>query len=251
MVEVFHFADLKGDKAFERPKTEGEKYDFKDLEVVKFKKGKEGDFSLIYGQEKKIEGKRFLEAAKKQSKLMIEEAKTRISEIEKAAYEKGEQKAFEDGKQKLAPVLEMFQQKINDLIEYKKELFSKSEKEILELAVSLAQRVIHHEVRIHNDIILGVIRLATKKILGREQIIIRINSEDMEYVLQNKPKLKDELKDIPQVSFKEDNSVSKVGCIIDTVYGSIRATLEEEFEEFSKHLMEEYEISKGKKENGE
>lgn len=251
MVEVFQYTKLKSDKVFKRSKTEGEKYDFKNLEEVKFKKGKEGGFSLVYGQEKRIEGKRFLEAAKKQSDIIIEEAKKKVSEIEKSAYEKGEKKVFEDGRKKLEPVIEMFQQKINEFIEYKKELFIKSEKEILELAVFLAQRVIHHEVRIQNDVILGVIKSATKKILGREQIIIRINPEDMEYVLQNKPKLKDEFKDIPQVSFKEDISITKGGCIIDTTYGSIRATLEEEFDELVKHLKKEQDVSIEKKENGE
>ena len=127
----------------------------------------------------------------------------------------------------------------------------KSEKEVLELAVSLAQCVIHHEVRTQNDIILGVIKSATKKILGREQIFIRIHPDDMEYVLQNKPKLKDELKDLPQVSFKEDTSINKGGCIIDTMYGSIRATLDEEFEELVKHLEKEQDVSIEKKENGE
>lgn len=251
MVEVFQYTNLKSDKVFKRPKTEEKKYDFKDLEEVKFKREKEGGFALVYGQEKRIEGKRFLEAAKKQANLMIKEAEKKVSEVEKSAYEKGEQKVFEDGRQKLEPVVEMFQQKINELIEYKKELFIQSEKEILELAVSLAQSVIHHEVRIHNDIILGVIKSATKKILGREQIIIRINPEDMEYVLQNKPNLKDEFKDIPQVSFKEDISVNKGGCVIDTTYGSIRATLEEEFDELVKHLKKEQDVSIEKKENGE
>tara|TARA_B100000315_G_scaffold106964_1_gene98139 strand:- start:1111 stop:1866 length:756 start_codon:yes stop_codon:yes gene_type:complete len=251
MVEVFHYADLKGDKVLARPKTKEKKYNFKDLEEVKFKKGKEGDFSLVYGQEKRIEGKKILEASKKQSELIIKEAKKKVSEIEKSAYENGKQKAFEDSKQKLEPIIDMFQQKINELIEFKKELFIKSEKEVLELAVSLAQRVIHHEVRTQNDIILGVIKSATKKILGREQIFIRIHPDDMEYVLQNKPKLKDELKDLPQVSFKEDTSINKGGCIIDTMYGSIRATLDEEFEELVKHLEKEQDVSIEKKENGE
>tara|TARA_B100000959_G_C14963381_1_gene616724 strand:+ start:924 stop:1679 length:756 start_codon:yes stop_codon:yes gene_type:complete len=250
MVEIFQFNELKSDKVFKRPKIKGKKYNFNELEEVKFKKGKEGGFSLVYGQEKRIEGKKFLEAAKKQAKLITEEAENKASEIEKTAYEKGEQKVFEDSKQKLEPVLEMFQQKINELIEQRKELFINAEKEVLELAVSLAQKVIHHEVRTRNDVILGVIRSATKKILGREQIIIRINPDDMEFVLRNKPALKDEFKDIPQVSFKEDTSITKGGCIIDTSYGSIRATLEEEFEELVKHLNKEQDALTEKKENG-
>lgn len=251
MVEIFHFTDLKGDKVFERPKTTEKEYNFKDLEEIRFKKGKEGGFSLAYGQEKRIEGKRFLEAAKKQSKLMIEEAKKRISEIEKAAYEKGKQKVFEDGKKKMEPIIEMFQKKIDELLEYRKELFVISEKEILELAVSLASRVIHHEVRTNKDIIMKAIKAAVNKIMSREQITIRINPEDMEYVLQNKPKLKDDFSNIQQVSFKEDPSVSKGGCIIDTDFGFISAIIEKEFDELEKLLKEEVTASKERKEQGE
>ena len=61
---------------------------------------------------------------------------------------------------------------------------------------------------------------------------------------------KQEFKDIPQVSFKEDTSITKGGCIIDTSYGSIRATLEEEFEELVKHLNKEQDALTEKKENG-
>lgn len=251
MVDLFQYTEFKDGKAKERPEVKKEKYDFKDLEEIEFRKGEKGEFSLIYGQDKKIEGKRILEASKQKAEVMLEEAKNRVSQIEKDAYESGRQKAFEDSKQKLEPVLEIFQQKINEIVEFKKDLFVKSENEILELAISLANRVICHEVRIHKDIVLGVIRAATKKILGRKQITIRINPEDMEYVLQNKPKFKDEFKDIQQVSFKEDASINKGGCIIDTEYGSISAVLEEEFEEFTKKLKEKLEVPEEKKKNGE
>jgi flagellar assembly protein FliH len=119
------------------------------------------------------------------------------------------------------------------------------------LSLSLASRVISQEVRTQKDLILGVIKTATKKILGREQIVIRINPEDMQYVLQNKPKFKEEFKDIKQVSFKEDTSIGKGGCVIDTEYGSISAILDEEFDEMAKHLRRELEVSKEKEESGE
>lgn len=251
MAEVFQFTELKDKKIVRRPKVTERKYSFKDLEEVKFRKGKKKGFSLVYGQEKRIEGKKFLEAAKQESNRLVEEAKKSISGIEKAAYEKGEQKALEDGKLKLVPVLETFQQKINELVELKKKVFTESEEEILELSLSLASRVISQEVRTQKDLILGVIKTATKKILGREQIVIRINPEDMQFVLQNKPKFKDEFKDIKQVSFKEDTSIGKGGCVIDTEYGSISAILDEEFDQMAKHLRRELEVSKEKEESGE
>lgn len=252
MVDLFEFADLAGGKAEKHPKAQKEIYDFKELEEIKFRQGKEGAFSLVYGQEKKIEGKRILEASKQKAEVMLEEAKSRVSGIEKEAYESGRQRAFADAQQKLEPVLEMFQQKINEVVEFKKNLFVKSENEILKLAISLASRIICHEVRMNEDVILSVIKSAAKKILGRKEITIRINPEDMEYVLQNKPKFKDEFRDIQQVSFKEDTSIGKGGCIIDTEYGSISAVLEDEFEEITKHLRKKLEIPpEEKKENGE
>lgn len=251
MVEIFHYTELKSDKVFSQRKEKTEVYDFKELEEIRFKKGKEGNFSLAYGQEKIIEGKKFLEAAKKQSKLMIEEAKNRASEIEKAAYEKGNQKVLEDGKKKLEPILAMFQENLEKLFKYQKEMYTKSEDEILNLAISLASRIIHHEVRTNKDIIMKAIKTAANRVMSREQITIRINPEDMEYVLQNKSKLKDDLDNIQQVSFKEDSSVSKGGCIIDTNFGSISAIIEKEFDEFEKLLKNEFAVSKKIKEQGE
>lgn len=250
MVELFQYTELKSSKVFSHPtskKKEG-RYEFKDLAEIKFKKGTKPEFSLIYGQEHRVEGKKILEAAKELSRKMIEDAENRVKEIEKAAYDKGKQQALEDGKIKLEPVLVMFQQKLEELFQHQKEIVTNSEEDILNLTLALTSRIIHHEVRTHKDIVLGAIRSAMNKVLNREQITIRINPEDMEYVLQNKLKFKDDLNNIQQVFFKEDASVSKSGCIIDTDYGSIDALLEKEFEELNKLLRKEFADSKDKKE---
>ncbi len=249
MVDIFQYAELKGGKVFSRPKHKSERYDFKDLEELKgLEKGKKSDFALVYGQEKRLEGKRILAEAKQRSEKMIEDAGKRVLELEKEAYDKGKDQAFEDGKKKLEPVLAMFQQKLEELFQHKKEIFEKSEEEILDLVLSLASKIINYEVKTRKEIILGTIKKAADKLVNREQVVIRINPEDMEYVLQNKPELKDALKDIQQVSFKEDASISKGGAIIDTSYGSISAIIEKEFEELEKVLRKEFETSKENKE---
>lgn len=250
MPELFKFNELKSGKVFASPKKEG-KYEFQDLEETKHKRGNKGVFSLVYGQEQRIEGKKLLEMAKNESKEILKRTKKKVAEIEKDAYGKGEKKAFEDGKNKLEPVFEMFQEKIKELLEYQKEVYLKAEEGILALSLSLASRIIHHEVRAQKDLIIGAIKSATKKILSREQVTIRLNPEDMEYVLQNKPELKDDLKDIQQVAFKEDAAVGRGGCIIDTDFGSIDATVEKEFYELSKQLKKELEVSRMKKKNGD
>lgn len=251
MVELFHYKELKKDKVFSSPKKKEERYDFKELKEIRDRKGTKSNFALIYGQEHRIRGKKIIEAAEQLSSEIIEDAKNKVSEIEKAAYDKGARQAFEDGKQKLEPILSMFQEKLEELVQLQKNIYTKSEENILDLTLSLTSRIIHHEVRTHKDIILGSIKAAINKVLSRKQITICINPKDIEYVMQNKPKFKAGLEGIQQVSFKEDPSISKGSCIINTDFGSIVATIEKEFEELEKLLKKEFENSREKRIAGE
>ncbi len=240
MVELFHFTELRRDNFFSRSKKKREKSSFKELNEIKEIKRNQPDFSLIYDKDGRIEGERIIKTATQLSEEIIQSAKKKGLEIEKAAYLKG--------MRKLERLLAMFQQKLEEISRYQKEIYAKSEENILNLTLSLASRIIHHEVRTNKDIILGAIRAAVNKVLNREQIIIRINPKDMEFFAKNKPRLKDDLNNIRQVSFKEDSSISEGGCVIDTNFGSINATIEKEFEELDKLLKKELEESRGKRE---
>lgn len=240
MVELFHFTELRRENFFSRSKKKREKSNFRELKEIKEIKRNQPDFSLIYDKDGRIEGERIIKTATQLSEEIIQSAKKKGLEIEKAAYLKGIRK--------LERLLAMFQQKLEEISRYQKEIYAKSEKNILHLTLSLASRIIHHEVRTNKDIILGAIRAAISKVLNREQIIIRINPKDMEFVAKNKHRLKGDLNNIQQVSFKEDSSISEGGCVIDTNFGSINATIEKGFEEFDKLLKKEFEESKGKRE---
>jgi flagellar assembly protein FliH len=235
MVELFQFNELKREN-FPPPSNKKKgKSNFKQMKEIK---RNQPDFSLVYDKDGRIEGERIIKNATQLSEEIIQSAKKRGLEIEKAAYLKG--------MRKLERLLAMFQQKLEEISRHQKEIYTKSEEKVLNLTLSLASRIIHHEVRINKDIILESIRAALGKVLNREQIIIRINPKDMEFVTQNKPRLIDDLNNIQQVSFKVDFSISQGGCVIDTNLGSINATIENELEELDKLLKKEFEESMAK-----
>ncbi len=176
----------------------------------------------------------------------IEEAKKKVKEIEEEAYRKGFSEGkkagieagIEEGREKVEPVLDSFKKGIEGLLRYRREIYERSEGELLKLVIAVARRVIHKELSLNRDVILSVIRDAMKNVLSQDRITIRVNPADFEIAVASRPDFKDLVDDINNISFKGDESISRGGCIIDTNHRTIDARIEQQIKEIEETLRD-------------
>ena len=77
----------------------------------------------------------------------------------------------------------------------------------------------------HRDVSLNIVSEAIGRISDREQIIVRVNRDDAEYLKRYKERLAGMLDGVKSFSIIEDSNIEPGGCVIETNLGFIDARI--------------------------
>jgi flagellar assembly protein FliH len=169
---------------------------------------------------------------------------SRIEVLEREAYENGfnagEKAGFEFGRKKAEVLFSGINGVLNELTTFRESLFSKCEKEMVELCISVAKKVIQRETAIKEDGVLECLRGALKSVVAGGQISVRINPKDLEIVNANRTELMRFCGAVKGMSVESDEMISRGGCAISTNFGEIDATIETVMQEIEEKLTDAY-----------
>lgn len=168
------------------------------------------------------------------------EAKTKIEIAKNEAYERGLSEGKREGveieKNRLSLTLNTFTSLMEELAKLKEKTLEGFEEEILNLSVSIAEKVIHREVSTEKDVVLSVVKEAIKSILDREEMKIRLNPADYNYMMEVDPGILSSFGDVRSVAFEEDEGIEPGGAIIETLFGEVDARLDKQLDEIKNGL---------------
>lgn len=153
----------------------------------------------------------------------------RAGSIEKDAYEKGfstgEKAGFEFGKKKAEALYKGLEGVLSEVSSFKESMYRASEEEVTALAIAIAKKVIQREVSLKRDIVLDSVRAALKAVVATSEVLIKVNPKDLEVINQFKGEILKGSGDVKSVSFEADEAIGRGGCVIETNYGEIDATV--------------------------
>ena len=165
---------------------------------------------------------------------VFEDIKTDAEKTEEQAYnegfEKGEWDGLESVKGKFESVLKCLSESIAELERAKKELLLRTEREAVELSLAIAEKIVHHEVKINREVVLDIINAALKKVVDPKKIQIRLAPSDFKFLNDAKPHISGLEEDFEKVTFEEDKSIMDGGCVIETNLGDIDARIEKQLQ---------------------
>lgn len=203
---------------------------------------KEGD-NAVSSWDFPVMDKTFEEPVKK------EDFKTKLARIEKEAYEKGFEQGQRDGlaleESKIEEIGKQLDAIFTGLLELKPQIYAESEGELLKLAIFIAKKVIGEEVKTNSAIIGNSIRSALKFLTDKRKLRIIIHPEDMEETRRLLPDLAKFTKG-GHLQLTEDNAITRGGCILETGFGSINATVEDQLELIGEAIEREYRSGEGR-----
>jgi flagellar assembly protein FliH len=107
-------------------------------------------------------------------------------------------------------------------VEYKKILDS-LETDAVSTILDIAKKVISQELKCKENILL-LVQEAFEKCSKDHNAVLKLCTQDYDYVNENKDKLISMLQRSEEIEIKKDLSLTDGGCIIDTPYGSIDAS---------------------------
>lgn len=169
---------------------------------------------------------------------------TDIEALEREAYERGfaagERAGFELGKQKAEVLFGGLEGMIKSLSEFKETLFKPCEKEMTELSLAIAKKVIQREVEIKKDGILECVRAAMRFVVASGEILIKVNPKDFDVISQYKQEILKYGSGVKGVKFESAEHVSKGGCLIETNFGEVDSTIESIMQEVEEKIRNAY-----------
>ena len=174
----------------------------------------------------------------------MEKAKKQVTEIKANAKKEGYDTGFKDGfkngkdaaKEEFSPFLKTTQDLIEELSEFRKEMYEKVEREMVELVINLTKKVIHFEFSKREDAVQDMIRLAVQSVLDRESMVIKIHPTDKEYAESFRPELLHMFSEIKNITFVANSGIARGGCVVETNFGVIDAQIEKLEEQIDRIL---------------
>jgi len=126
---------------------------------------------------------------------------------------------------------------IDNISTLRKEIISKADKDILEIALLVAKKVIKTEISQNKEILLNNIKEAIKNAIDKDHIVIKVNPNDYNF-LENIKDLSDIL-EVKEIILQKEESISEGGCIVKTRYSEIDARIESQFKCIERKIKEQ------------
>lgn len=181
-----------------------------------------------------------IEEAEEQARQYLEEVKNNF-ELEKAEeFENCRKEGYEDGyNEAMAKTEDMMneaKQTLNEAISEKEKILESIEREVVNLVVSISQKLISDSLRINPKVVMYLIRQGLEQATVKGKIAIHVSVEDYDTVLKNKSEIVAMTDGNTEIEIIKDFSLNKGDCIIETPFGNIDCSLQQQFEELKENL---------------
>ena len=160
----------------------------------------------------------------------LEKQRTEFTQERESAYQKGftdgEHKGREEGIEQIKPAVELLQDWVRMIQTEKEELIRRYEKDVVELAFQITEKILAREIQTQPEVIIDSVRAGLQKIVNAESVTLRVNPEDMKIIESVQEELSKELAKSESLHLQTDDSVSRGGCVLETENGILDGQLD-------------------------
>ena len=171
-----------------------------------------------------------------------------IDEIKIRAFQKGftegEKVGFEAGTKRVDPLINSFNEGLEQLKNIRREIHRKIEKEVAQLALSIAKKIVCHEVKTTEETVVCVAREALSRVENPGKIRVKLNPADLQFIQDTKSQLSHFLDDVDRIRFEAEDSIRSGGCLIETDMGDIDARIETQLQAIEESFQIEFDEPK-------
>lgn len=172
-----------------------------------------------------------------------ESMEDRLARLEREAYEKGFDQGRKDGlaleQKQLQEQKQQVEALFSELRGLKGSLFRETEQDCVALSALIARRILRAEIQTDPGVIQRTVRAALDFVADRSRLRISVHPEDMEEMRRILPELAAWTEE-DAFQVVEDETLERGGCLLETGFGSINATVSEQCNVIEKALDEAF-----------
>ena len=159
----------------------------------------------------------------------------RDQEILQAARQAGEARARQTFEEELERVRNNIRVALMNFAQERKSYFQRVETEVVQLALSIARKVLHREAQVDPLLLAGIVRVAMDKIESKTKVVVRVHpmyAADCRAFFARGM----EPQALPEV--EEDPAVEPEQCVLQTELGTTELGVEVQLKEIEQGLMD-------------
>jgi flagellar assembly protein FliH len=146
------------------------------------------------------------------------------------AFQAGYESARQELEGRVDTIAESFVKALEELAAFRSRLRDGYERELLEVALGVARKVVQQELAARPEIWLTMIRDAARRAIDRSRIVVRVPAALAEFLRQRTPELRAALDEVKELEVVEDPSLPLAGCVLETGFGEIDIGVESQIE---------------------
>ena len=147
-------------------------------------------------------------------------------------YAQGERAGIEAGGKRAEAMLRRVAQTLTDLSGLRETLIHQTERQMVQLALTIARRIVLREVSLDPELIAAMAHVALQKLGTSSPATIRLHPEDYTVVAHEGERWGG-----GQVTVVPDPSIARGGCLVESEFGRIDASVDRQFEEMTRALL--------------
>jgi flagellar assembly protein FliH len=179
----------------------------------------------LRAEELGIKTEELADFAKNEAEQIVKKAMEESEQIREHAKESGLEEARRVAEETASDKVKEALDTLNQAVIERKKIIKDAEGEILRLSLKVAEQIIKSEVSLHRDVSLNIVSDAISRVSDREQVIVKVNREDLENIKKYKDRIGSIIDGIKSLSIVEDAMVEPGGCVIETNLGYIDARI--------------------------
>lgn len=165
---------------------------------------------------------------------LVSRAHEEAISIKENAAKEGYQQGIQTAKNEIAAIADA----ISDFYKYKDEVFDVVSKDVLDIALEIAQKIIKKETSEDKEILLKLIVEVLEKNVGKEnKITLKVGSDDVEYLKSKTDEIIQMTQTDAKINIIEDKEITDGGVVIVTTNGIVDASFKTQFELLKEALI--------------
>lgn len=148
-------------------------------------------------------------------------------------YAQGERAGIEAGAQRADAMLRRMAQTIDELAALRTRMLRETERQMVQLALTLARRIVHRELTLDPDLVGAMAHVALDRLGDSSPATIRLHPDDYATVTAARTAEWTGT----QVSVVPDASIARGGCLVESAFGLVDASVTSQLAELERALL--------------
>lgn len=165
------------------------------------------------------------------------EQQAQLAALERDAFTKGyaqgERAGLEAGGKRAEAMLRRLAQTLEELSGLRDNMVRQTERELVQLSVAIARRVLQREITVDPELTAALAHIALERLGGASPATVRLHPDDYAIVMSGQV--------TPlsgrQVEIRPDPAVARGGCLVESEFGFINASVEAQVDEIARAVL--------------